>query len=90
MLSCIAEPVDFLAPLAVETLAEGSFEPIARLLAVEYLIGERKASRVDSLEIGPEHLGQRRVSLVFTEARHAVNVEPSQREIEGSWDVAPR
>jgi hypothetical protein len=85
MLEFMADTTDPLAGLRGEAVAEGSIEAIGRLLIVERLIGDRKASAVESLEIGPEHDGTRRVRLVYTEMRHATNVEPATRDIEGDW-----
>jgi hypothetical protein len=81
------EPTDPLAPLRGEMISEGSFEPIARLLMVEDLLGEQKASTIEAFEIGPPHQGRRRLRLVYTEPSYASNVVPAVREIEGDWNT---
>jgi hypothetical protein len=85
MLDFMADQSDPLAELAGQALAEGSVEPIARLLMVERLVGAGKAGTVDSFEIGPVYDGRRRVALTYTEPRRYSNVEPGERSIEGEW-----
>lgn len=87
MLGFMADPTDPLDSLRGEINGEGSVEPIARLLIVQRLVGSRKASAVETVDIGPEHQGKRRLRVVYTEPRHATNVTPAQREIEGDWPV---
>jgi Domain of unknown function (DUF4062) len=74
---------DPLAELLREHLSESSIQSMARLLVVEQLIGGRRASRVEEFSIGPEHLGGRRISLTYIEARRYSNVEPAKRAIKG-------
>lgn len=59
--------------------------PIARLLLVERLVGNGKASSVEQVELGPEHVGRRRVRLTYTDPRRYSNTSPEQRILEGVW-----
>jgi uncharacterized protein DUF4062 len=81
------ETPDPLDELHGPALSEGSVVPIARLLLVEHLVGKHLARSIDQFSIGPAHEGKRQLSLTYTEARQAVNVDPQQRTIEGerSW-----
>jgi hypothetical protein len=74
---------DPLAELDHQHLPEASYQPIARLLLVERLIGSRQASRLDHFSIGPAHQSQRQLAISYTDSRRYSNVQPGQRQIEG-------
>jgi hypothetical protein len=75
-----------LAELSGLSLPEGNLGPIARLLVVEQLVGGQQASTIDDFSLGPNHQGQRRLSLTYTETRIASNVTPEQRTLQGRRD----
>jgi hypothetical protein len=77
------EPADPLAELATLTLPERAVQPVAQLLTIEYLVGGHRASSVDDFLIGPAHQGIRPLTLTYTEARQAANIEPAKRTVEG-------
>ena len=64
-------------------MPEASVQPLARLLLVERLVGQRHASRIIEFSIGPPHGGRRAISLSYTETRRYSNVTPGQRTLEG-------
>jgi hypothetical protein len=74
---------DPLQELMQHPLPEDSFAAIARLAIVERLIGSDQASDVESLEIGPEHQGQRRFELTYMAPRRYTNEESRKRLING-------
>lgn len=74
---------DPLAPLAGLLLTPAAEEAVAALLISERLLAPGKASHIDRFALGPPHLGQRHVELVYTEPRRYSNHEPGTRRIEG-------
>lgn len=74
---------DPLSPLAGLMLTPSAEEAIAALLMSERLLGARKASHIERVALGPPHLGQRRVELVYVEPRRYSNHAPGTRRIEG-------
>ncbi len=86
-MSFMVDSADPLEPLRGEVMAEGSIEPVARLLLVEHLVGDRKAGGIERLEIGPPHRGTRRLRLAYLEPRNGSNAMPGQRTIEGDFSI---
>jgi hypothetical protein len=74
---------DTLAPLDGLGLPQDSYEPIARLLIVERLIGGHGASRIEHFAVGPEHRGSRPVELAWREPLYYSGVEARRRQIVG-------
>lgn len=74
---------DPLAPLAGLMLTPAAEEAVGALLISERLLGPGKASHIDRFALGPPHLGQRHVELVYTEPRRYSDREPGTRRIEG-------
>lgn len=74
---------DPLAPLVGLMLTPAAEEAVGALLISERLLGPGKASHIDRFALGPPHLGQRQVDLVYTEPRRYSNHEPGTRRIEG-------
>jgi hypothetical protein len=86
-LGWLASSVDSSDPLAELdgfALPHSVYEPVARLLVVERLLGNHGASRVDHVFVGPAHHGRRAVSVAWSDARWATNVEPARRELSGT------
>jgi len=77
------QPDDLLADLAVQPLPEGTFQAIARLSIMEFLLGGGRASSVDAVEIGPLNGGSRNVEVRYTDGRSAPNVAPDERSVVG-------
>jgi len=85
-LGLLASTIDTSDPLAALDglgLSHDSFEAVARLLIVERMIGGRGASRIEHLDIGPEHNGARPVELAWRDAIQYAGVEPGRRAISG-------
>ena len=59
-------------------------QAIGHLLISERLLASGKAAYVSRFALGPAHLGQRRVELIYGDPRRYSNVEPGQREIAGT------
>lgn len=74
------ETSDPLAPLADLMLTPAAEEAVGALLISERLLRPGKASHIDRFALGPPHLGQRQIELVYTEPG---NHEPGTRRIEG-------
>jgi len=86
-LGLLASSIDSSDPLADLDrlgLPFSVYEPVARLLIVERLVGRHAASRVEHVAVGPEHVGSREVEVAWTDARYAQNVEPERRELSGT------
>ena len=86
-LGWLASSVDSSDPLAdLDELAlpHSVYEPVARLMIVERLLGGRGASRVEQVAVGPAHHGSRAIAVAWSEARWATNVEPARRELSGT------
>ncbi|MGH2964747.1 MAG: DUF4062 domain-containing protein [Solirubrobacterales bacterium] len=64
-------------------MPEAILQPVARLLIVERLLGQRQATRMSEFSIGPPHSGRRAIRLSYTETRRYSNVTPAQRTLEG-------
>jgi hypothetical protein len=77
------DALDPLAPLDGLVLTPATEEAIGALLMSERLLAPGKASHIDRFALGPPHLGQRRVELIYTEPRRYSNQEPGVRQIEG-------
>jgi hypothetical protein len=58
-------------------------QAVGRLLISERLLASGKAAYISRFALGPAHLGQRRVELIYGDPRRYSNVEPGQREIAG-------
>lgn len=76
-----SDPLADLAGLGLPSSAE---EAVGRLLMIERLLGSSRASRIDRFELGPAHLGERRVALTYVEPHRYANHEPGTRTIEGA------
>jgi hypothetical protein len=74
---------DPLQELMSHNLPEDTITGIAVLLIVERLVGGGLASHVDRFELGPEHAGQRRIRVTYTEAQRFANQPPVSRVVEG-------
>lgn len=81
----MVDTTDPMAELDGLSLAESSFQSVARLLIVESLVAERgAAASIDRLVIGPEHLGERPISLTYTAGQRYANEPASVRTLEGT------
>lgn len=76
----MANPFDEVEGLG---LPEDSVQPVAHLLLTEALVGGGRAERLTSLQVGPKHLGVRRVALGWLPRRRYVNVTPEERRVDG-------
>lgn len=74
---------DPLADLQTLPVPEGAVQPLSRLLIVEQLVGDRRASAIDRFFIGPARRGQRHLELAWREPRRYTSVEPGRRAIDG-------
>ncbi len=83
-MSFIVKPRDPLAELLALDVPEGSVQALARLLVVEQLVGERRASTITSFSLGPANRGARHVELTWREPKRYTNVEPQERTV-NSW-----
>jgi hypothetical protein len=81
-MSFMVDDADPLAemPAGLPAAAE---EAIAGLLIAQRLLGSGKASAIEHVAVGPTHLGQRHLELVYVEPRRYTNVEPVVRRIYG-------
>jgi hypothetical protein len=82
-MSSLADTTDPLTQLQGLQLPEGAIAPLGRLLAVEHLVGTRRAVAVDEFTLGPASGGRRRLRMAWSEPRAYSNVEPGRRMIEG-------
>lgn len=74
---------DPLAPLADLMLTPSAEEAMAALLISERLLAAGKASHIDRFALGPPHLEERRLELIYTEPRRYSDHEPGTRRLEG-------
>ena len=74
---------DPLAPLDGLMLTPSTEEAIGALLVAERLLASGKASYIERFALGPPHLGERRVELVYVERQRYSNQQPGVRRIEG-------
>lgn len=84
LMAFMVDRSDPLEPLLPLSLSESTIEAVARLLVVERLIGGGRATSVDSFELGPEHLGRRRLRLAYRDPQRYSDTEPQARVVEGS------
>jgi hypothetical protein len=70
-------------------LPADAVEPVARLLLTESLVGTGRAERITHLDVGPAHLGRRRIALGWEPRRRYTNVTPEPRHIEGDVTIRP-
>jgi ribosomal protein L15E len=77
------DATDPLAPLEGLPLSAAAEEAVGRLLVVERLLASGKASHIERFALGPAHLGERRVELIYVDRQRYSNVEPAVRRIEG-------
>ena len=82
----LADTTDPLTQLAGIQLPEGALTSIARLLAVEHLVGNRKVAAVEEFMLGPASGGRRRLRIAWRDPKVYANVEPARREVEGDRD----
>jgi hypothetical protein len=74
---------DPLAPLDGLMLTPSGEEAIGALLVSERLLAAGKASHIDRFALGPPHLGERGLELIYTDARRYSDQEPATRRLEG-------
>lgn len=82
-MSSMVDTTDPLAALAGVQLAEGSVQPVARLLAVEHLVGGNRIAAIDDFVLGPVVQGRRHLRMGWREVQRYSNQPPGRREAEG-------
>lgn len=87
-MSSMVDNADPLAALHGVQLAEGSVQPIARLLAVEHLVGSRRVASIEDFVLGPAVQGRRHLRIAWREyPQYTSQPEPAgRREAEGDRD----
>ena len=65
------------------SLPEDAVEPVVHLLLTEELVGAGRAERLTTLQVGPRHLGRRRVVIAWLPPSRYTNVSPPERRVEG-------
>jgi hypothetical protein len=83
MMSFIVKSRDPLAELLALPVPEGSVQALSRLLVVEQLVGDRRASAVTGFSLGPARRGQRHLELTWSGPERYTNIEPQERAING-------
>lgn len=72
-----------LPALAGLGLSEDAVAQVAELLITELLVGERGVAHLTAFRLGPAHRGKRRLLVGWMPRRPAVNVQPTERRVEG-------
>jgi hypothetical protein len=62
-------------------------QAVAHLLISARLLASGKAAYISRFALGPAHLDQQRVELIYGDPRRYTNVEPGERHIEGARDA---
>ena len=62
-------------------------QAVAHLLISARLLASGKAAYISRFALGPAHLDQQRVELIYGDPRRYTNVEPGERRIEGARDA---
>lgn len=88
-MSFVARIGDPFEALEGTRLPADAVEPVARLLLTESLLGSGRAERITHLDVGPAHLGRRRIALGWEPRRRYANTIPVPRRIEGDATVRP-
>jgi Domain of unknown function (DUF4062) len=63
-------------------------QAVGHLLISERLLATGKAEYISRFALGPAHLDQRRVELIYGDPQRYTNVEPRERQIEGTRGAA--
>lgn len=81
------DTTDPLAPLEGVQLLEGSIQSVARLLAVEHLVGSQRVASIEDFVLGPAVQGRRRLRIAWREYPQYTNRPAGRRQAEGdrSW-----
>jgi hypothetical protein len=62
-------------------------QAVGHLLISERLLASGKAAGISRFALGPAHLGQRRIELIYRDPQRYTSVEPGERQIEGTRDI---
>ena len=83
--STMSSMVDATDPLAElpTGLPPAAEQAVAGLLIADRLLAPGKAAYISRFALGPAHLGERRLELVYGDPRRYTSVEPGERSIEG-------
>jgi hypothetical protein len=81
--SFMVDGSDPLSELQGVHVPEGSLQSIARLFVVEALVGQQRASSIESFTLGPLVNGARRIEVRWREPQRYSNETPGSRSLEG-------
>jgi hypothetical protein len=83
LMSFMATAADPLRALEGLAVSEDAFAQIAELLISEELVGVRRVDHISAFRLGPIRGGRRHLLLGWFPRSRYVNVEPTERRIEG-------